>query len=314
MHQPTDTYRTTKDLSPEELEKYHKRLDQHLQNRKVDEALLQRAWHTVHKIAAMLYAEFGARQVAVFGSLAEQCWFSKESDIDIVVWGLSSDKYLDALWQTVGFSQEFRIDLVDFSETTGRFRERIQNQAVYIQNDNTGVTTDNNIIMEKDETTQVNKHKLIARIADEREKIERTVGRIKVGLQKMETAPTEDLEDLTALIALRLADFYSGLESIFNRIAQHIDMNVPTGEKSHKSLLQQMAEVRPMRSPIISKQTLVDLDRILKFRHRFRNIYIFELELEGVVENAQRVCDIQENLSTELNGFLDWLEKLSSDT
>ena len=87
MHQPTESQRTIKDLSPEELEKYSKRLDQHLQNRKVDEALLQRAWHTAHKIAAMLYDEFGATQVAVFGSLAEQKSFAKWSDIDIAVWG-----------------------------------------------------------------------------------------------------------------------------------------------------------------------------------------------------------------------------------
>ena len=43
MHQSTDTHRTAKDLSPEELAAYRQRLDQHLQNRKVDEALLRRA-------------------------------------------------------------------------------------------------------------------------------------------------------------------------------------------------------------------------------------------------------------------------------
>ena len=43
MHQSTDTHRTAKDLSPKELAQYRQRLDQHFQNRKVDEALLQRA-------------------------------------------------------------------------------------------------------------------------------------------------------------------------------------------------------------------------------------------------------------------------------
>ena len=86
MPQPTDTHRTTKDLSPEELREYRLRLDQHLQNRKVDEALLQRAWQTAHRVAAMLYEDFRATQVAVFGSLAERDWFSKWSDIDIAIW------------------------------------------------------------------------------------------------------------------------------------------------------------------------------------------------------------------------------------
>ncbi len=40
MHHPTDTHRTAKDLSPEELAEYNRRLDQHLRNREVDEALL----------------------------------------------------------------------------------------------------------------------------------------------------------------------------------------------------------------------------------------------------------------------------------
>ena len=70
MHHPTDTQRTTKDLSPEALAQYH------LQNRKEDRMLLQRAWHTAHRIASMLYEDFDATQVAVFGSLAEPEAFS----------------------------------------------------------------------------------------------------------------------------------------------------------------------------------------------------------------------------------------------
>ena len=88
MHQPTAPHRTAKDLSPEELAEHRQRLDQHLQNRKVDEALLQRAWQTAHRVAAMLYKDFGATQVAVFGSLTKRESFSKWSDIDIAVWGI----------------------------------------------------------------------------------------------------------------------------------------------------------------------------------------------------------------------------------
>ena len=106
MHHPTDAHRTAKDLSPEKLAEYRRRLDQHLQNRKVDEALLQRAWQTAHRVATMLYEDFEATQVAVFGSLAGQKWFSKGSDIDIAVSGMPSDLYFRAVAQTIGFSQE----------------------------------------------------------------------------------------------------------------------------------------------------------------------------------------------------------------
>ena len=59
MHQSTDTHRTAKDLSPEELAEYRQRLDEQFRNRKVDEALLQRAWQTAHRVATMLYEDFG---------------------------------------------------------------------------------------------------------------------------------------------------------------------------------------------------------------------------------------------------------------
>ena len=313
MHQSIEDHCTAKDLSHEELAECRRRLDQQFQNRKIDEPLLQRAWQTAHRVAAMLYEDFGATQVAVFGSLAGRDWFSKGSDIDIVVWGLSGDTYLDALWETIGFSPEFKIDLVDFNETTGRFRERIQSQAIPIQRGETDCSCQT-ISTEREEIhDEMNNRELIERIADERAKIERTVRKIREGLQKLETASPEDLEDLTALLALRLADFYSGLEGIFNRIARDIDLNVPIGENSHKSLLQQMAEVRPVRSPVISEQTLVGLDRILRFRHRFRNIYAFELKPQKVLNSAKQVSEVFDNLSTELDTFIAWLKHQESD-
>ena len=107
----------------------------------------------------------------------------------IVVWGLSSDTYLDALWETVGFSPEFKIDLVDFSETMGRFRERIQNQAVLIQNGDISANTLKTCLMKKEETGEVNRQKLIVRITDECSKIERTVRKIREGLPKTGNGP-----------------------------------------------------------------------------------------------------------------------------
>ena len=312
-----DTHRTAKDLSPEELAEYRRRLDQHLQNRKVDEALLQRAWQTAHQVAAMLYDDFGATQVAVFGSLAGRKWFSKGSDIDIVVWGLPGDTYLDALWETRNFSPEFKIDLVNFHSAKGRFRERIQSQALPIQRGETDfnkLTTNCQVNHTKTEDTyDVDKQDLIERIADERRKIERTVEEIKVRLKKMEAASAEDLVDLKDLVAMRLPVFYMGLENIFKRVAQEIDIDEPQGENWHKDLLQQMSRSRASRPSVISEKTAAALTLILKFRHRVRNIYVFELEIEKTVENAQQVCNIFDDLSTELDAFITWLKKQEND-
>ena len=317
MHQPTDPHRTAKDLSPEELAQYRQRLDQQFQNRKVDEALLQRAWQTAHRVAAMLYKDFSATQVAVFGSLAGRDWFSKGSDIDIAVWGLLGDVYLDALWETRNFSREFKIDLVNFHSAKGRFRERIQSQAVPIQIGETGLnklTTSCQATRTKTEgTSEVDKQNLIDRIVDERAKIEKTVEGIRTRLQKMESASGEDLEDLKDLVAMRLPVFYMGVENIFKRIAQEIDRHEPQGENWHKDLLQQMSTSRPSRPAVISTKTTAALALTLKFRHRLRNIYVFELDIEKTVENAQQVCAIFDSLSAELDVFTVWLNRQESD-
>ena len=313
MHQPTEDHRTAKDLSPEELAECRRRLDQHLQNRKVDEALLQRAWQIAHRVAAILYEDFGATQVAVFGSLAGQKWFSKGSDIDIAVWGLSGDTYLNALWETRNFSPEFKIDLINFHSAKGRFRERIQSQAIPVQQGETDCSSQTIATDKEEMDDEMNNPELIERIADERRKIERTVEEIKVRLQKMESASAEDLVDLKDLVAMRLPVFYIGIENIFKRIAEEIDMDEPQGKNWHTDLLQQMPRPRASRPSVISEKTATALTHILKFRHRFRNIYVFELEIEKTVENAQQACDIFDGLSTELDVFIEWLKKEEND-
>ena len=317
MPQPIDTNCNPKNLPLDELVEYRKRLEQHLQNRKADEGLLQRAWYTAHKIAAILYEDFGATQVAVFGSLAEQNGFSITSDIDIAVWGLSRDSYLDALWETKNFSTAFKIDLVSFHSTKGRFRERIQCQAVHIQNtltdfDEPTVNTQA-FVMTKMENYEVNRRIRTERTVDECVKIEHVNAAIVEILQDIEEVPIKYRKGQEALLTQNVVNFSMGLENIFKRIAEEVDMMVPQGKDWHKDLLHQMAAKHSIRPPVISNKTVETLIQILKFRHLARNIYGFELELEGIVENAQRVCDIYEILSTELKAFINWLEKQTDE-
>lgn len=313
MHQPTEDRRTAKDLSPEELAEYRRQLDQQFKNRKVDAALVQRAWQTAHQVATMLYKDFGATQVAVFGSLAEQDWFSKGSDIDIVAWGIPSDKYFRAVAETIGFSQEFRIDLVSFENCKGHFREQIESQAVPIQNGGTEANTKFATLIKRKEPGAVNKDRLIQRISEEHIKIAQSVENIRADLQKLEKAPAEYKESLEMLIARHLYDFYKGLENIFRRIARYIDENLPQREEWHKALLKQMAEPRTTRAPVLSEETCAELQKLLGFRHVFIYIYADELDYEKVLENAKRVNAVFPNVSEELDVFIAWLKKEEND-
>ncbi|RKU36964.1 hypothetical protein C6496_11410 [Candidatus Poribacteria bacterium] len=313
MHQPTNTHRTIKDLSPEELTEYRQRLDQHLQNRKVDEALLQRAWQIAHRVAAMLYKDFGATQVAVFGSLAEQDRFSKGSDIDIAAWGLSGDTYLSAVWETRNFSPEFKIDVINFDSAKGRFREQIEKQAILIQDEQTNSHQQLDFGAKSDLDPEVYKRKLGRRIAENLEDIEQIVEKITQTLLKMDTAPTKYKDACKATLDLYLFRFYARLESIFRRIARQIDMNVMRGRGTHKDLLAQMTEARPLRPSLISQQSVIDLVPFLKFRYRFEHLYHFELSLKETVENAKRVRVVFDQVSEELNAFSTYLENEKND-
>ena len=298
MHQSTDTHRTATDLSPEELAEYRQRLDQHFQNRKVDEALLQRAWQTVHRIATMLYEDFDATQVAVFGSLAEPDVFSKWSDIDIAVWGIPNDKYFRAVSVASDISGLFKVDLVDFESSKGLFRERIQGQLIPI---------------EKGVSYKVDRSTLIQRISDEWNKIEGTIGKITERLEKIKTAPVEYREEIETTIAKNLVDCYRGMENIFRRIALDIDLRIPDGSRWHKELLTQMAALQAERQPVISQETFEALEELLEFRHVFNNIYGEELVYEQTERNAKRVGELFGRLSKELDVFIAWLKSQELD-
>lgn len=289
MPQHADTHRTAKDLSPEELPEFRVRLD---------EALLQRAWHTAHRIAAMLYEDFGATQVAVFGSLAQQNWFSKWSDIDIAVWGISDDEYFLAVSKAMDISGLFKVDLVDFESSKGLFRERIQSQLITIK---------------KGVIYKVDRNVLIQRISDERKKIEETVGKISERLEKIKTAPVEYREEIKTTIAKNLVDCYRGMENIFRRIALDVDLRIPDGSRWHKELLAQMVAPQVERQPVISQEMFELLQELLEFRHVFNNIYGEELVYERTERNAKQIGELFESLSEELDVFINALKTQEND-
>ena len=298
MNQPTEDQRTAKDLSPEELAECRRRLDLQFQNRKVDEALLQRAWQTAHRVAAMLYEDFGATQVAVFGSLTKRESFSKWSDINIAVWGIPNDKYFRAVWEAEDISRLFEIDLVDFENCHGLLRERIESQVVRIG---------------KGEIYPVDRSQLIQDISDERPKIERTIRKIQKALQKIETAPLKYRTAIEITMAKYLSDCYMGMENIFRQIALEVDLCLPDGNRAHKALLVQMAEPYGERPPVISEITFRHLQEFLEFRYFFLRHSMDELAYEKTEQKARQVSTVFDLIFTELDVFVAYLKKQEND-
>ena len=299
---------TTGKMSPSELAKCRENLKRQWENRQVDKKLLQRAWETAHRLAIVLYRDFGATKVAVFGSLTKPERFTENSDIDMVVWGVSYDNCLDALWETKGLSTEFKIDIINFKSINSLFRERILSQAIPIDKAGTDILTlVNTSSREKGEAYTVNRDELIQRITDERAKIERTVRGIANALQDIEIIATNHKKYVEKTIASDLAEVYSGIERIFERIAREVDMQIPKGGRWHNDLLEQMAERQPERPPVISPNTLPRLKALLDFRHKVNNIYRDELIYEKAEAHAKPIGDLFATVSKELDTLIAFL-------
>jgi predicted nucleotidyltransferase len=313
-------------MSADQLSACRKRLKQHWKSRIVDEGLLHRAWHTAHEVAALLYEQFGATQVAVFGSLTEPMWFTSGSDIDIAVSGLSHDAYDKAYKKIMNFDSEFKIDFINLDISKGIFRERVKHQAIPIEKSMrspNGMTDvwrtlykhlQQQVFPANDgEIYEMNRKRLTQRINDELEKINETLERVTRGLEKLEVVPIDVREFIENTIVTDLADVYRGIESIFLRIAREVDMHVPTGSRWHKNLLAQMAEQRSERPPVISEQTLLRLEDLLDFRHKINNIYGEELIYEKTEPHAKSIDELFASVSQDLNTFTDSLARREED-
>ena len=314
MRKATKTYPPPHTMSPEELADCRRHLEQQWATRHVDEALLQRAWKTAHQIAAMLYQDFGATQVAVFGSLAERDWFTQLSDIDIVAWGIPKDAYWDAYGKVVYFDAAFKIDFVTFEETKGLFRERVQRQAVLIENraawaPEQPVPCRPPLSAEPGGYYEMNRSRLSLRIDDERTKIERTVGSIAETLDDLKVVAPNHSKYIKESIAMKLIKVYDGVETIFERIARAVDKHVPNSEKWHNELLQQMGARRTERPPVISEETAAQLKDLLEFRHKVRNIYGDELIYELTEAHAKHIHELFARVCADLDTFAVSLEK-----
>ncbi|MDE0016462.1 MAG: hypothetical protein OXU51_09760 [Candidatus Poribacteria bacterium] len=299
---------TTSGMSPSELAKCRENLKRQWENRQVDKELVQRAWETARRLAIVLYRDFGATKVAVFGSLTEPKRFRQNSDIDILVWGVSYDKCLDALWETKGLDPEFKIDIINFKSVDRLFRERILSEAIPIDKAGTdALTLVNASYRENGETYRVNRDELIQRISDERTKIDRTVGRVERALEKIDILPADAREFIERALAADLAEVYTGLEKIFQRIANEIDKQLPNSERWHTDLLTQMAERCPERPPVISEGTQQRLEKLLRFRHKVNNIYGDELIYEKAEEHAKSITELFKTVSEDLVTFISFL-------
>lgn len=86
------------------------------------------AWQVAATGAALLKSEFGAEQVAVFGSLLTPGLFHHRSDVDLAVWGLPQDMYFRAVGRLQSLDAQISVDLVAVEMASPRLQKKIERE------------------------------------------------------------------------------------------------------------------------------------------------------------------------------------------
>ena len=108
-----------------------------------------------------------------------------------------------------------------------------------------------------------------------------------------------------------LADFYMGIERIFQIISTEIDGGLPQGEEWHKRLLLNMTiEIEGVRPPVISTNLYNSLRPFLGFRHVVRQAYGFQLDEAKLEELASSFENTVRHFSDEVAKFCDTLRNM----
>ena len=153
---------------------------------------------------------------------------------------------------------------------------------------------------------------LIAEIKDELRLLEKLVFEIQETGQNIPQSPREQ-RIYEESLALKLHNFYTGYERIFQKIAGDINGNVPTSPDWHKRLLRSMTlDIENIRPPVLSHKTEKALSQYLAFRHVVRNIYGFEIDSEKLSGLVQTVANTYQEVNNDLNRFLHFLREMSS--
>ena len=111
-----------------------------------------------------------------------------------------------------------------------------------------------------------------------------------------------DLVQVTALASV-LHSFYNGLESIFVTIAKEVDGTVPTGDRWHRDLLEQMGEANEFRGVVLPSPVLSQIQNYLAFRHYYRHAYSFFLRWEELRELVLPLTAVWSQTKAALNQF-----------
>jgi len=120
--------RTVRNISPEGLKQFHP-FKMSSGSTTVSTTRQVAARETAESLAIVLKERFNASKVVLFGS-ATRSDFGQWSDIDLAVWGISNSDYFKAVAYTSGYSNIFKVDLVDAEDCSQSLLQHITKNGI----------------------------------------------------------------------------------------------------------------------------------------------------------------------------------------
>jgi hypothetical protein len=114
------------------------------------------------------------------------------------------------------------------------------------------------------------------------------------------------------VFAMRVQQFYTALEDLFKQIAKAFENHIENMSNYHKEMLTRMnTEIPKIRPAVISKQSLILLDKIRAFRHFIRHAYDCELDEKELLLIQNRLKKEYLSVEDDLQRFRLFIQKLS---
>ena len=152
---------------------------------------------------------------------------------------------------------------------------------------------------------------LIADIKADIEYLIKEKNSIKRKLQRLETEKDyENIDSHIKAIAGSLHSIYTGCENVLERIIHAIDGDIPLGRDYHSLLLHRaIISIENIRPQIITIETYTKLDEMRAYRHKFRNIYLYCIAPNRILELANEGLALVDRFTDDINSFCSFLEK-----
>jgi hypothetical protein len=149
-------------------------------------------------------------------------------------------------------------------------------------------------------------------IGNEIDRLDRLASQMRIVQEELQNNPR--LADiLLESIALKLHNFYTRCERIFQIIASELNGGLPSGYDWHRRLLTRMTNPQDYRPTVLRETTARQLNEYLGFRHVVRNIYGFELEKPRIENLVIHYYEAWSQTREDIGNFLLWLQTIANN-